>query len=171
MPQIKRLRLNKPVNQRGENDPFPYLLFKRPGEKISRVDRYSITLYWDTLDAEGNPITKSELFFYPSDFGMEEIRKYARGDEMLMENSGTARLIHRLEQLMQFGNPWWRHDTKTVLTPDNWVLDGSIKADEAATYLNHGYNPTINNSRRMKLTVKTDDPSPKPIKRLKLKAK
>lgn len=129
---IKRLSLRKePVTtvtkrlplrtSNYRDDAYHYLRFKRNNEKISRVDRYSIILYWDEVNAEGNPVTLNELLFYPSEFGMNEIEKYNVNGEAI--NSNQAKwLAWRLDQLKTFGNPWWHHDTKEMLNPSNWIL-------------------------------------------------
>lgn len=167
----KRLSLRKSINNpRGEDDKFPYLRFKRHGEKISRVDRYSITLYWEDFDVEGNPIICSELFFYPSDFGMNEIESFT------FEDVNTKYLSHRLNQLKQYGNCWWRTDTNQVLTPDNWILDRSKIIDYIATEQHYGYKhptmaaalfkkPNLDKKKNKKLKLKSSK------SKLKLKVK
>lgn len=154
---IKRFKL-KSKNNRGEDDPYSYLLFKRPNEKISRVDRYSIVLYWSDYDENSNPVIKHELFFYPSEYGMQEIRKYSEG-ETSFGTLHTKGLVHRLDQLMKYGNPWWHHDTNIKLTPEMWILNENIKPDLAATYKEFGYTPNIkpssnNKIKKVKLKIK-----------------
>ena len=139
---IKRRPILKKPNSRGEKDIFPLLLFKRPDEKISRVDRYSIVMYWSGMDDEGNPVMNSEMFFYPSDFGMKEIDDYTFNKEaMILDSNWSSRLIYRLDQLRRYGNLWWRNDTNVILTPDNWILDKKKSfIDSCATYHDFGYS-------------------------------
>lgn len=159
----KRLVLKRPNNPRGEEDEYPFLIFKRPDEKISRVDRYSINLYWDDFDEVGNPVQRYELMFYPSKFGMAEIESYIDGNqEVILGSDWAKRLIHRLDQLKRYGNCWWRHDTNKVMTPDNWMLgDGIICGIQEYNYEPPPPEPESTPPKRMSLKAKP--------KRLKLR--
>jgi hypothetical protein len=169
---IKKVSLRKPE---GRNDEYPYLRFFRSNEMITRVDRYSIMMYWDDFDSQGNPATVNELFFYPSEFGIQEIENYAKGDVYLDKSEGKVKiLIHRLKQLKRFGNPWWHFDTVVKLTPNNWILNESIQKstfqNENINLFKKEQNKTIT---RQKLKPKIEEKQLKnndtSIKRLKLR--
>lgn len=182
---VKRLRLKKangikklslqPSNTE-RTDAYPYLRFIRPNEQISRVDRYSIILYWDEMKDDGIPIRLNELVFYPSPFGMEEIEKYSEQDS-ITGSTQAKWLTWRLDQLKRFGNPWWHHDTKEVLTPSNWILKNpqisSMQEYDQKKYIKPGSELPIVTPIRQKLkpkeeTVKKHSLKSK-IKRLKLR--
>lgn len=118
---IPRISLTQPE---GRYDEYKLLKFYRPGEMVTRIDRYSVIMYWDTYDSEGNTIRISNLFFYPSKFAIEEIDLYSRmnTDSVLYDGNKIGVLVHRLHQLRYFGNPWWKKDTDVLLTPETWTL-------------------------------------------------
>jgi len=117
---VNRVKLK--TNNENRTDQYPYLRFTRPNELISRVDRYSIIMYWDIYTSKGNTIQVNEFFFYPSDFGIEEINRYKNNEQLMIESKFAPRLIERLDQLIKYGNPYWKINVKKELTPDNWIL-------------------------------------------------
>lgn len=104
---IKRILLKKPEGRYN----YTYLRFYRPNEKITRVDKFSIIMYWDAYDSNGKLIRLHELFFYPSPYGAEEI-----------DRDPTKQLSKKLKQLIEFGNCWWEYSVDYELNPDNWML-------------------------------------------------
>ena len=58
---MQKLKL-KPNNE-GRIDDYYLLLFYRPDEKISRVDKFSINMFWTTYDKDSNKITRMEHSF------------------------------------------------------------------------------------------------------------
>lgn len=169
---IKRMNLKKPerpmpqVNdERG--DEFPLLRFYRNNEKISRVDRYSILMFWDDYDAEGAFCKVNEILFYPSPYGMDEINGYRDKDsKSMIGRTGLAKtLVQRLNQLEQYGNPWWRINVDEELTPENWVLRDPQRStfQDKPIKKNPNYAGRIN---KLKLKPKED----KPPKRMRLRS-
>ena len=150
-----KLKLKTPE---GRNDLYPLLRFKRPGEIISRIDKYSIMMYWDYYDENGNPAKVNELLFYPSEYGMDEI------DNSTMEGSNISdQLKNRLDQLRKYANPWWRYDVKTILNKDNWIL----KYEASVSTFKQNKKPKLkvkSNNSKPKLKVKSNN-------KLKLKVK
>lgn len=152
---IKRLKLTSKIMS-DRNDDYPYLRFFRKKETISRVDRYSIMLFWKDYDAKGNLLTMQEMFFYPSDPGMDEINGYAQqkkeGKAIVTKKADF--LMHRLNQLIEFGNPYWRQDVNYVLTKENWLLS----EPQISTFQDHqvqNNNSNGNGSKsRLQLQVK-----------------
>jgi hypothetical protein len=53
---------------------YPLIELRRPQEMFVRTDKYTICRYW--YDKEG--IRQRENLFYPSKFGMEEIKPYIK---------------------------------------------------------------------------------------------
>lgn len=116
---MKKLKLKNQNNNR--IDEYYYLKFHRPNELITRVDRYSIRVYWDSYS--DNKITrKEEQLFYPSRYGMDEIENYKDGFSTHDDNTREF-LIHRLEQLKQYGNPYWKKDYEKELTYNVWLSE------------------------------------------------
>lgn len=163
---VDRVKLKKPTNNR--SDKYPYLRFFRPNELISRVDRYSIIMYWDVYTSKGNPVQVNDFLFYPSEFGIEEIERYKSNRQLMTEATMAPRLIKRLDQLVRFGNPYWKYDVIDELTPDNWILRKpniyNFKPINKNEELVIKYANLITNNKRKKLKVKNN-------KRTKLKVK
>lgn len=116
-------KINLKTTTQNRIDEYYYLLFYRPNELITRVDRYSIFMYFTEYNKEGKPKTIEEFLFYPSKFGIEEIENNI---DFAFENTKNN-LIYRLEQLRKFGNPWWHYDVEYILTPNNWRLNKKVK--------------------------------------------
>jgi hypothetical protein len=146
---MKRLILRRESKR---EDEYPFLRFKRPNEKISRIDRYSIMMYWDDYDIDGNPAQMNELLFYPSKFGIEEIEEYQNNGH---KGRGIDKLVHQLKQLIQYGNCWWGINVEEELTPNNWLL----REPKVSSFQNDNYKPpketiTINNDKPKRLKLR-----------------
>jgi hypothetical protein len=165
---VDRVKLKRTNENR--TDEYHYLRFIRPNETISRVDRYSIIMYWDVYTSKGNPIQVNDFFFYPSEFGMDEIEKYKNNQQLMAESSLAPRLVERLEQLIKYGNPYWKLNVNTELTSDNWILRepliSSFNPTDEKEKLVINYADSIvasNKKTRVKLKTKNN--------RIKLKTK
>jgi hypothetical protein len=79
---------------------YPLLRDMKPGDCISRVDKWSIVRYWDNGAGE----TIREMLFYPSEFGMGQIREMAK--DPLMSDKAQA-FNHRLNRLILDGDARW----------------------------------------------------------------
>lgn len=116
---MKKLKLRVKLETE-RTDKYPYLRFYRTNELITRVDRYSIIMHFNDFDENGNVYARSELLFYPSDFGMNLIEE-AQHDPYDILNPRMQFLARKVELLKRFGDCWWRHDSDHVLTNDNWL--------------------------------------------------
>lgn len=148
----KRLSL---LHKSDRNDDYSLLRFRRPGEKIVRVDKYTIMMYWDEYNQEGNPVVVNEMMFYPSEFGINEIDNFAKND-MIIDSKKVKTLVHRLDQLRKYGNPWWHKSVDYVLTPENWQYkDPKISSFQEIDYVDTTTIPSYSNKpKRLKLRTK-----------------
>lgn len=89
------------------DDKYPLLKIQLPNENISRVDRYSIMVYWTDPDSNER---KHELMFYPSEFAFQEIENYKINKT---HDTKAITLIRRLDQLITYGNASWRIDVSS----------------------------------------------------------
>jgi len=115
---MKKIKLKHSTGNR--LDEYHYLIFYRPNEKITRIDKYSIMMYWDEYN-NGNYTIRNELLFYPSRYAMGEI------EESKNISAKEKQLINRLDQLKKYGNPWWNFNTNEKLNLYNWILNEEEK--------------------------------------------
>jgi hypothetical protein len=86
--------------QTTSSDDYPLLRDEKPNQFITRVDKWSITRYYD--DENGNRV--SELLFYPSPFGFEQISIMA--EDVLMSDKAAA-FVYRRDRLLMEGDARW----------------------------------------------------------------
>ena len=161
--KIGRTIVESPVINH-DDSAFPFLEFFDPMTlKVSRVDRYSINLFHSPRKREdGIMMYDTELIFYPSGPGMEQIESFAN-DDTIITNTGLAqRLIGRLDQLKIYGNPWWHVDVDFPVTYENWLSVNPEKVPpetpKRIKLKSKSKRPTLkpkveNNNKRMKLKV------------------
>jgi hypothetical protein len=125
------------------DDEFRYLRWKKPNENFSRVDKYSVIRYWNENEEQ-----LREMLFYPSKFGMNEIKEYLNYTP-IDGNKNNTHLIKRLYQLIAYGNAQWNTDVYAPI--------------ERKKSKRLSLTPIQSTTTRLKLT-------PKPIQRFKLKA-
>lgn len=95
------------MNEYPQDCPYKLLLYQKcpKTELITRVDRYMIIRSW--LEGE---VRKRETLFYPSEYGIEEIKGYRQLLENDMEHfvpiplDKAKNLVRMLNQLEKFGN-------------------------------------------------------------------
>lgn len=89
--------MKKPPTPQAE---YPYLRDEKENQFISRVDKWSVIRYYD----DENGARQSELLFYPSEYGFEQIEQMA-GDVIMSDRA--AAFAFRRDRLILEGDARW----------------------------------------------------------------